>query len=249
MASVARQFPGPVSAQQAAHVIDRVIRLFRDLGKPNERSVQGLWAELFVIATAADPLTVARSWRSATFDKADFATADQRLEVKSTGGSVRSHVFGAEQLRVPTGTVGVVASLFCQRSAGGVSVGELWSMARRLVAADSALQLALDGNVAATLGAGWKEAVLIRYDWHVARESLRYYMMADVPAVGVDPTPDVSDVTFRSSIGACRPLDARSMQKFGGLLAAAHTLADCTETAAATPQGRKLPELSGGQTR
>lgn len=220
MASVAKQFPKPPPASEAVQVIDRVIRLFRDLAKPSERTVQGLWAEMFVIASAAEPVTVARSWRNATFDTADFATAQQRLEVKSTTGTIRSHSFSAEQLRTPPGTFGVVASLMCQRSAGGVSVGELWSIVRRQVASEPGLLLSIDGTVAATLGNSWKESLSVRYDWDVAKESLRFYSMADVPAVGVQSTPDVSEVRFRSNLSRCASLDRYALRRMGSLLGA-----------------------------
>ena len=226
MASVAQQFPQPPPAQLVVQAIDQVIRLFRDLGKPSDRTVQGLWAELFVIASAGDPLTVARAWRSAAYDVADFAVAHQKLEVKSTAGPIRSHAFSAEQLRVAAGTIGVVASLICQRSSGGVSLGELWSIVRDRVAPEPGLVLSVDGNVAATLGSAWKEALSARYDWHVAQESLRFFLMADVPSVGVHESPDVSEVRFRSNLTRCTPLDWAALRKMGSLLAAASRNAD-----------------------
>jgi hypothetical protein len=220
MASVSQLAPKPLSTQQAAQTIDRVIRLFRDLDKPSERTVQGLWSEMFVIANSRDPMMLAKAWRCTTFDVADIACAQQKLEVKSTSGSIRSHSFSAEQLRVPSGTFGVIASLHCQRSAGGLSVGEIWSMVRRLVAVDPSVQLAVDGIVAATLGKPWKEALSIRYDWHVAKNSLRFYSMAAVPAVGVEALPDVSQVRFRSDLTRCAPLDSSTLRQGGSLFEA-----------------------------
>jgi len=221
MASVSQQFPGPSSTQEVAQVIDRVIRLFRDLGKPSERAVQGLWAELFVIARSADPATVVSAWRSSLFDRSDFATDQQRLEIKSTAGHVRSHVFSAEQLRTPTGTMGVVASLFCQRSAGGISVGELWSMVRRQLVAEPSLLLRVDSIVAETLGEAWKQSLQLRYDWQTARDSIRFFLADAIPSVGSNIPPQISEIRFRVDLSSMDSLTAVAMSQMGGLLAAA----------------------------
>ncbi len=220
MASVSQQFVEPPSAQDAALVIDRVIRLFRDLGKPSERTVQGLWAELFVIANSTDPVSVAKAWRCSLFDRSDFATGGERLEVKSTAGPCRAHAFNADQLRTPTGTKGVVASILCQRSAGGVSIGELWSMIRRQVAAEPSLLLRVDGIVAETLGEAWKESLQLRYDWQTARDSIRFFSMASIPSVGPDLPPQISEVRFRVDLSGIDPLAATAMNQMGGLISA-----------------------------
>jgi len=219
MASVSQQFPTPPAVGDAAQVLDRVIRLFRDLGRLSNRTIQGLWSELFVIARSTDPTIVANSWRSSVFDRCDFATADQRLEVKSTTGTVRAHAFSADQLRVPTDTTGVVASLFCQRSAGGVSVGDIWSTVRRRIASEPNLLLRVDGIVAETLGDAWRESLQLRYDWQTAKDSLRFFSMGSIPSVGSIP-PELTEVRFRADLSRVEPLSATALIQHGGLLAA-----------------------------
>jgi hypothetical protein len=220
MASVALQFPASPSATDAANVLGRVIRLFRDLGKPSERTVQGLWSELLVIAGSRNPIVVAAAWRSVKYERTDFATSDQRLEVKSTTGVVRSHSFSADQLRVPRGTRGVVASLICQKSTGGVSVSDLWKIVREAVAADPSLTLRVDEVIAETLGEAWKQSLSVRYDWQTARDSLRFYRMESVPSIGTQPPPEVSEIRFRVDLSRVESLTPVELRSFGGLFEA-----------------------------
>jgi len=219
MASVALQFGEPPSATGAAQVLNRVIRLFRDLGKPSERTAQGLWSELFVIAGSTSPTLVAAAWRSVKFERSDFATSDQRVEVKSTTGVVRSHAFSADQLRVPRGTRGIVASLVCQKSAGGVSIGDLWDIVREGVASDPSLTLRVDEVVAETLGDAWKHALSVRYDWQTARDSLRLYRMESIPSIGSESPPEVSDIRFRVDLSHVEPCSSEELEMDGGLFA------------------------------
>lgn len=221
MASVARQFPVPPTTQKAADVLEQVIRIFRELSKPSERTVQGLWAELFILAGAIAPAVVALAWRNSAFDRTDFATEHQRLEVKSSSRATRSHRFGAEQLWLPSGVNGIVASLFCQRSSGGMSVGELWNAVRSRVSADPALLLRVDGIVSETLGDAWKESLMIRFDWRTARETLRFYDMNTIPAIGNRIPPEISEIHFRVDLSRVGHLSRSVLEAAGGLFVAA----------------------------
>lgn len=225
MSSVALQFPTPPSVSEAGRVLDRVIRLFRDLCRPSDRTLQGLWAELFVIAQSTNPTVLATAWRSSVFDRSDFAAANQRMEVKSTSGPLRVHTFNADQLRLPAGATGAVASLICERSAGGVSVADMWNIVRQHVSGSPAMLLRVDGIVAETLGDAWKESLDVRYDWRSARDSLRFFWMASIPSVGTAVPPEVTDIKFRVDLTRIQPAAPEELVAHGGLLAAAPALA------------------------
>jgi hypothetical protein len=221
MASVTQQFVEPPPADTAARVMDRVIRLFRNLARPSPRVAQGLWAELFLIAESTDPAQVAATWRTTLYDRTDFASDNHRLEVKSTANANRVHKFSMDQLRVPTGTYGVVASLLCQRTAGGLSIRELWSTVRGLLAATPELVLRTDEIVTSTLGDVWKESLLLRYDWQTAKASIRFYAMESVPSVGHDLPPAISDVRFSVDLSDVQAIEWQTVKEHGGLMRAA----------------------------
>lgn len=69
--------------------VDSLIELFRAMSEPARKSVQGLWAEVFLIANASDPATLAASWHAASEDRYDFNKSSQRIEVKSASGRIR----------------------------------------------------------------------------------------------------------------------------------------------------------------
>lgn len=221
MASVAQQFVEPPPAETAATVIDRVIRLFRNLARPSPRVAQGLWAELFLIAESCDPPQVAAAWRATRYDRTDFASDNHRLEVKSTANANRVHKFSLDQLRVPEGTNGVVASVMCQRTAGGLSIRDLWSTVRGLLAATPELVLRADEIVTSTLGDVWKDSLLLRYDWQTAKASIRFYAMESIPSVGHDLPPAISDVRFCVDLSGVQAIEWQSVKEHGGLMLAA----------------------------
>jgi hypothetical protein len=221
MASVTQQFVEPPPADTAARVMDRVIRLFRNLARPSPRVAQGLWAELFLIAESTDPAQVAAAWRTTLYDRTDFASDNHRLEVKSTANAKRVHKFSMDQLRIPEGTNGVVASLVCQRTAGGLSIRELWSTVRGLLAATPELVLRADEIVTSTLGDVWKESLLLRYDWQTAKASMRFYAMESIPSVGHDLPPAISDVRFSVDLSDIQAIEWQTVKEHGGLMRAA----------------------------
>jgi Putative PD-(D/E)XK family member, (DUF4420) len=159
-------------------------------------TVQGLWAELFVIQRARDPSVLLRCWHTAPEDRFDFAEDSQRLEVKTASGRVRMHRFSQEQLRPPGGTLAMVASVLMERSAGGQCVNDLIDDLRQRVT-DPDLLLRLDAVVAQTLGNEWRTAQEDRFDRQLAVESLRFLDARTIPSVPSGLPPEVTEVPFR----------------------------------------------------
>ncbi len=221
MASVAQQFVKPPPAETASRVIDGVIRMFRNLARPSTRVAQGLWAELFLIAECTDPVCLAASWRAATHDRTDFVADKHRIEVKSASGANRIHKFSSEQLREPTGTTGVVASILLHRTSTGLSIRELWATVRGVLTAAPNLIVRTDEIVTSTLGETWKESLQFRYDWQAARSSLKFYAMSTVPSVGHDFPPAVRDVRFTVDLASTSPMSWEDAAGHAGLLRAA----------------------------
>lgn len=94
-----------------AHSVNQLIELFRAMVKPPRKSVQGLWAELFLISEARQPVLLVDAWHTEPEDRYDFAMDEQRIEVKSFSGQIRQHHFSLGQLHPPAGVNVLVASV------------------------------------------------------------------------------------------------------------------------------------------
>ena len=108
-----------------AHAMNQLIELFRAMTKTSRKSVQGLWAELFLIAQALQPYILVDAWHTVPEDRYDFAMDHQRIEVKSFSGNIRLHHFSVEQLHPPEGIRALVASVSVESSQAGVSIADL----------------------------------------------------------------------------------------------------------------------------
>ena len=202
------------------HVVSALVELFRAAATPGTKTVQGLWAELFLIAQADKPSLLVQAWHTTPEDRYDFATGPERIEVKSAGTHVRQHRFSLEQLTPPPGTRVIVASVFTERSAGGASIADLLDRITNLVDA-APLQAHAERITYLALGSTWREAMTTRFDTELATASLRFIDAAAVPSITAPIPPGVTQVRFCSDLTAALTLSANDLQGAEGLLKAA----------------------------
>lgn len=209
--------PSQADVQRA---VDQLVELFRAVTMAPRKSVQGLWAELLVIAQARHPEILVGAWHARPEDRFDFSAANHHLEVKSAAGKTREHYFTVEQLHPPRGTDVLVASLFVQRAESGTSLADLVSEVRSTVAPSPALLLRVDQVVALTLGNVLDSAQEERFDRALAEESLMFFAPEHIPKIGANLPPGVSEVRFRSALTGVPPIDADYYRAAGGLFGA-----------------------------
>jgi len=208
------------SRLDVAHAIKSLTTLFSAMTEKPRKSVQGLWAELLVIARAYDTATVVAAWHMTPEDRYDFNSGDQRIEVKSTSARVRQHNFTFEQLCPPTGVTLLIASLFVEYAGAGISVMELAEQIRSRVSDNPDLLLHVDQIISLTLGENWRDALEARFDIELAESSLAFFEASTIPAVGGNLPPGVSDVRFRSDLTDCPPAPIQDLRTLGGLFQA-----------------------------
>jgi hypothetical protein len=143
---------------------------------------------------------VLSAWRLKDSARFDFSAGDIRLDVKTASGRLRAHTFSHDQCNPPPGTLAIVASLFLERSASGVSLRELIRVVETLIAEYSELVMKLHDVVTETLGNALQEALSIRFDERLAASSLHYYDLRSIPAIRGEPPAGVSDIHFRSDL-------------------------------------------------
>jgi len=217
-----QDLPDHPTPTEIHRVVAALVELFRAATQPATKTVQGLWAELFLIAQADIPGLLVESWHANPEDRYDFANGPQRLEAKSTGTRKRQHTFSLEQLSPPPGTRVVVASIFAERSAGGTSIADLLDRAATIVGRPW-LQAHAQRITYLALGNTWREAVTTRFDDELARASLCFVDATVVPSITTPLPQGVSQVRFCSDLTNAPTLSMDDLRSAGGLLAAART--------------------------
>lgn len=191
---------------EIVQVVQRLIEMFRRLSRPAVRSLNGLLGELFLIAVSRNVPTAVAAWRNSDIDRFDFSTGNLRIDVKASGERLRIHHLSAEQCQPPTGTVGLLASLFIESSGGGQSLRELVSAIEAALGGNDDLILKVQETVVQTLGETLPAAMSARFDDRLALASLRFYDLVTIPAIRDGIPPEVSGVHFRSDLTLTEPL-------------------------------------------
>ena len=194
---------------KVAAVVEDLVELFRALGNPPKKEIQGLWGELFLIHQAKDPITLADAWRCETGDRYDFNKGAERIEVKTTVQRPRQHHFTLEQLSPPNGVQLVVASILVQRSGAGSSVFDLLDAIRGKIGQQPQLHLRMTRQLHATLGDTWQSAKNVRFDLEAAVEALRYFDGARIPKISAPLPEGVSQVSFVANLESVPQLSAK----------------------------------------
>lgn len=208
------------ASDELRRMVAGLIELFRLASQPPRGTLQGLWAEVWLIAQSRDPELLLDSWHAESTDVYDFNSGPERLEIKSTSRRTRMHSFTHRQLHPPAGTRVAIASVFVESSGGGPKIGTLLERIRRRVGSPQVLRR-LDYVVASTLGTDWRTAVEAGFDSEIASESLRFYQIEEVPSLPSDVPHGVSDIRHVSDLSRAQFLSIEEMLRRGTLFAAA----------------------------
>ena len=204
-----------------AYAINQLIELFRAMANPPRKSVQGLWAGLFLISQACQPAILVDAWHTVPEDRYDFAMNDQRIEVKSFLGDIRRHHFSLEQLHPPEGIKAIVASVSIESSQAGVSIADLREKIQTCLGSNLDKLLHIDRVIAHTLGDARQQASDARFDERIAEEALAFYETSKIPSVSPDLPTGVSEVRFRSDLTEIDPAESSLYCIEGGIFEAA----------------------------
>ena len=182
--------------------VHRLAAIFQQTKNPPARTVNGLFGELYLISLSANPVRALTVWRVDETARFDFVDGDVRLDVKATGGRIRTHIFSYEQCNPPVGTTAVAASMFVERLSKGITLQSLIDDIVAKVSSHFDLMFKLHEVIAATLGTSLNEAMAVAFDAHLAESSLRFFNLANVPAIRSSLPEGVSDVHFHSDLSA-----------------------------------------------
>ena len=208
------------SCKLISEMVQNLVELFRALSQPSKHSIQGLWAELFIISEASDPRFLLRLWHRDPAERYDFFAGKQRVEVKSSSVQERIHHFSLEQLNPISGTTAIVVSLFVKPSINGLTVIDIFNSICSQIDDDLSLLAHLHKNVTITLGADWKQAASLKFDNLLAKESIRIYEVDRIPSVNMPIPLEVTEIRFKSNLSRISSCNVSSLLTEGSLFAA-----------------------------
>lgn len=193
---IVQNIPKEPSPEQIKKEIDKIITLFSYASKPAVKTVQGLWAELLIIAQSRDPDYLIKSWHSSPKSKFDFNDGKDKIEVKSTSRAERVHTFALDQLNPNTNSNLIVASVFVIETGIGKNIDDL----RNIIVSrtnDIQIQTILDSIIFQTLGKDLQRSLEFYYDYQFALDEIRYYRSEYIPKISEDSIPsEISMVKF-----------------------------------------------------
>ncbi len=204
-----------VSGAQVQALITHLAELFRLVISPGSGNILGLWAELLLINIAEDPAPLCHAWHPTTTGHADFATNQERLEVKATTTNYRRHHMSFEQANPPDSVFGAIASIMTEEIGDGVSLGELWSGALRRVSGEPDLCNKIDRLCIRTLGTDWATARECSFDWPKAVETFRIFSVVSIPRIS-RLSRGISSVRFESDMTGSTPLNVSAPEVISG---------------------------------
>jgi hypothetical protein len=175
--------------------VGKLVQIFQALRLPPAKSVQGLWAELFVLANSPDLHKWATAWHDDPMERYDFAMQRLRVEVKSTGNRMRRHHFSHEQLHPPSDIELWIASVFVERSTAGTDCLELLRRIQARVRCDVGFEI--ESKVIRTLGADYSKAGAFTFDDELAEGSLSFIPVNSIPRIPDDLPEGVSELQYR----------------------------------------------------
>ena len=197
MEGVVNKMGDSIGFYELVPLLKTALSLFRLVSSPPKIELQGLWAELLLIAESSNPERMANDWHVVNSGLWDFQSKDCIVEVKSTIGGQRIHEFKNEQL-VPPAEIHtcVVASFILTRTEDGESIWDLIKDINRRVnsqASDKVRKL-----VHELLGSRLAQSETIKFDRTGAISKLLFFRMDSIPCFDQKELPiEISDLRFK----------------------------------------------------
>lgn len=193
------------------------VEIFRSLTETPTKTIQGLWAELILIEQSKNPKTLLNYWHNIPEEKFDFNADSEKIEVKSSSNLERVHIFTALQLNPSNDTQVIIASIFTKQVSNGLNILDLLDkIDKRIVEIE--LKEKIFRIVSKTLGNTFEQTTRIKYDYDLAKNSLRFYRHQDISKVERINIPErVSEVKFKSDLTNIKPIDLKKLFNTGQL--------------------------------
>lgn len=180
--------------------ISKVIEIFTMQQGFSKEVVRGLWAELLVIERSSNPEYLIKAWHEEPEDRYDFNDSNDKIEVKSTFGDNRTHVFSLEQLHPNDSANLIIASVLVNSSGIGKTIFDLADLISSKISSTEC-NLKLMEMILTTIGPHISECANMHFDYNYATDTLKFYDSRIIPSIKKEDVPAaVSAVHFRTDM-------------------------------------------------
>jgi len=197
----------PADPKELNFLLERLVKLFKSLGGTPKKTTQGLWAELFLIYQSENKKELLECWHEEANDLYDFRKGIFSIEVKSTLGVERKHIFSLEQAYPREYSV-LIASFKLERDEAGLSIKTLIEDIQKDVSEDQDLIEKLNYIVWSTLGNTWSSSIKESFNEELAKKELEFYDIKDIPKLEESSLriKGLSKISFTSNLESKSPI-------------------------------------------
>lgn len=198
--------------QEVYQSFKNFVEIFRTLSDTPTKTLQGLWSELFIIDNSKEPTILLNHWHNLPTEKFDFNADTEKLEVKSSSTLERVHTFATEQLNPPSDKQVLIASIFTKQIIHGQSIFQLATSIQQKVT-DNELVEKLFAIISMTLGNSFEQSIKIKFDYELAKISLRFYKHQDIQKIEKINIPNkVTEVRYKSDLTEIRSIQPKDFK-------------------------------------
>lgn len=199
--------------QQVIDSLKKFVEVFKTLADSPTNTINGLWAELFLIENSSNPKSVINYWHNLPEEKFDFNAGLERIEVKSSSNFERKHIFSAEQLNPPSDSQVLIASVFLKQHNSGMNIQQLLESISKKVNYDFETADKLNSIVFRTLGSSLEHSIGIKFDYVIALQSLQFYRHQDIDKIEeIHIGNNVSEVKYKSDLTKISPVEVGKLK-------------------------------------
>jgi len=207
--------------QQVINSLKKFVEVFKTLVDSPTNTVNGLWAELFLIENSSKPMVFINYWHNVPEEKFDFNAGIERIEVKSSANFERIHIFSAEQLIPPKDSNVLIASIFLKQHNSGYSIQDLIESISQKVNYEIEAVAKINSIVFRTLGSSIEHSIGVKFDYDIAQQSLQFYRHQDIDKIEEIHIPNnVSNVVYKSDLTNIAPIELKLLKKNQSLFSA-----------------------------
>jgi len=201
----------PIKTSELYKKIKELINIFSKDKKISEETIQGLWAELFLIYSSTNVILAMEDWHENPNDKYDFGKENNFVEVKSTKSNQRKHRLSLYQAYPKSSDTVVIASYILEKEGEKkLSLKDLYDDIYSKLLGNEALINKLIRHVYSIVSVS-EDIFKQSYDSIETKKNLKFIDLKDIPKIPESniKISGVTDVSFTSNLSVAKEIDKK----------------------------------------